>query len=196
MATKKNFQILQGETWQRVIRWEQLPFLYKPITAITLAAPAAITATAHGFKTGWRAALVSVIGMSEINALNVPPRDSDYHQMTVVDPNTVTFNDINSAEYTPYVSGGYLMAYTPVDMSGYTASMEIKSRIGGPVLITLTTVNGGIAIDNTNHTITLLIAAAVTDILTWKTAVYDLDMISASNVVTPLYTGTLSVIAE
>jgi len=195
MATKKNFTILQGETWQRVIRWEQPPLIYKPITAIVATAPVSITAASHGLVSGWRAAVVSAGGMVEINAANWPLRDSDYHQATVTDTNTITFNDINAANYTPYTSGGFLVYNTPVDLTGFTANMDIKSRIGGAILTSLTTANSGIVLSTSNKTITLVMAAAVTDVLTWK-AVYDLDLISATGVVTPLYTGSLSVQQE
>jgi hypothetical protein len=196
MATKKNFTILQGETWQRVIRWEQPPLVYKPVTAIVATAPVSITATGHGLVTGWRAAVVSAGGMVEINATNWPLRDSDYHQATVVDTNTINFNDTNAAAYTAYTSGGFLVYNTPVDLTGFTANMDIKSRVGGAVLTSLTTTNAGIVLSTVNKTITLVMAAAVTDVLPWSTAVYDLDLISATGVVTPLYTGSLTVQKE
>jgi hypothetical protein len=196
VATTKKFTILQGETWQRVIRWEGSPFIYKPITGISAAAPVSITAVAHGLVSGWRAAVVSVLGMTEINAVHTPPRDSDYHQVTVVDANTVTMNDVNSAGYSAYASGGYLQFYTPVSLAGFTANMDIKDKIGGTILTSLTTVNGGIVLNAGTNTITLLMSAAATELITWANAVYDLDLISASGVVTPLYTGTIQFVKE
>lgn len=196
MATIKKFTIQQGETWQRVIRWEIPPIIYKAITAITQAAPAVITSPTHGLVSGWRAALVSVNGMTEINSLHVVPRDSDYHQVTVLDANTVSMNTVNSAGYSPYTSGGYLQFMTPQDLTGYTAHMDIKDKIGGTVLLSLTTVNGGIIISPGNKTITLFLTDVATEAITWLNAVYDLDLISPSSVVTPLYTGTIEFIKE
>ena len=73
MTKKLNLQIRQGETFQRIIRWETPPFVYKSISAITRAAPARVTAATHGLTTGWRAVVVSANGMEEINAVNTPP---------------------------------------------------------------------------------------------------------------------------
>jgi len=195
MAKKLNLTVLQGDTFTRVIRWETLPFIYKAITAITQAAPAVVTAVGHGLKTGWRAAVVSVRGMRQINAENDPPRDSDFKQVTYVDPNTVSFNKINSADYNAYTSGGYLQFYTPVDMVGYTARMTIKDRIGGTALHTLTSPTD-IVIDNTEHTITVTISAVVTASWTWTSGTYDLEMVSPTSAVVKLYKGSITVSKE
>jgi tRNA threonylcarbamoyladenosine modification (KEOPS) complex Pcc1 subunit len=197
-AKKQDFRIRQGETFQRVVRWETTPYIYKAITAITQAAPAAITATAHGLKTGWRAAVVSAQGMTEINAVHAPPRDSDFRQVTVSDANTVLINGINSSEFSAYVSGGYLQFFTPQDLTGYTARMMIKDRVGGTVLLSLTSgaPDNRIALDVTNNTITITISAADTAALTWTRGVYDLELVSASSVVTTLFTGNVFVTKE
>jgi hypothetical protein len=199
MATKKlDFVILQGDTFTRVIRWEALPYVYKAITAITKAAPASITAATHGLATGWRVAVVSVLGMTEINAASDPPKSVDFHQCTVVDPNTITLNDVNSSEFSAYVSGGYLQYYTPVNLSGFTARMTIKNKIGGTSLLTLTSgaPDNRIAIDNAAHTITLTISATDTASMTFTQGVYDLELVSPVGVVTKLYRGGVTVLKE
>ena len=199
-AKKQNLVILQGETFQRVIRWEVLPYVYKAISAITQTAPVAITATAHGMASGWRAAVLSVKGMTEINAKHSIPRESEFHQVSVSGANTLTINDINSSEYSLYTSGGYLQYFTPVDIAGYSARMTIKDRVGGTTLMSLT--NGApdnrIVLDNTNHTITITIAAADTpaSLLTWTKGVYDLEMVSGAGTVTRIFTGSVSVLKE
>lgn len=53
MAVNKDFVIEQGKTFQHVLRWETLPFVYKPITGISQVAPARVTATGHGLPDGW-----------------------------------------------------------------------------------------------------------------------------------------------
>lgn len=192
MAAKRaNLTIRQGETFLRVIRWETPPFIYKPITAITKSGPVSITCPSHTLKSGWRVAVVSAGGMDEINAAYNPPREHDFRPCTVVDSNTVEINTINSSEYSAYTSGGYLQFYTPVDMTSYTARMKIKNKIGGTVLETLTP-----TIDNTNHTITLLITAVATAAYTWKQGVYDLEMVAPSGVVTTIFTGAVTLTQE
>ncbi len=185
--------IEQAKTFSRVLRWETAPIVYKPITAITQAAPAVVTATAHGIPAGWRVALLSVKGMVQINSQNTPPRSADYHKATVVDPNTVSFNDINSLGYSAYTSGGVLAYNTPAPLTGYTAAMSIKDKIGGTELLRLDTVGGRIAIDTVNMTITLTIDATTTASLTWTSGVYDLKLISSTGVATELLAGNVSV---
>lgn len=185
--------IEQGKTFARVVRWETAPIIYKAITAITQAAPAAVTATAHGVPAGWRVALLSVKGMTQINSQNTPPRTSDYHKATVVDPNTVSFNDINSLLYSPYTSGGVLAYNTPAPLAGYTAAMSIKDKIGGTELLRLDTVGGRIMIDTTGMSITLTIDAVTTAGILWSTGVYDLQLVSPTGIVTELLAGNVSV---
>lgn len=194
----QDFTILKGKTFSRVLRWESKPFVYVPVTAITKAAPAVVTATGHGMPDGWRCAVVSALGMTEINAENFPPKSSEFRKGTVLSANTIELNDVNSLEYTAYTSGGSLMYYTPVDMASYTARMQVResdTAVGDP-LLSLTTVNGGITIDNTAKTITLLVSATDTAALTFTTGVYDLEMISAGGVVTQLLKGSVSVQEE
>src|SRR4051812_26084766 len=113
MAAKvQALEIREGETFQRVIRWGEPPSIYKPITGITNAAPAVITAIGHTLKTGWRVAPMSVLGMTEINAKHTPPRDSEYKQVTFVDADHVSLNTVNAADFSVYESGGYLAFYS------------------------------------------------------------------------------------
>lgn len=195
MSEKLNLTITQGDTFARVIRWETLPFVYKAITAITKAAPVLVTAVAHNLKTGWRAAVVSVQGMRQINAVHTPPRDSEFRKVTIVTVDTLSFNDINSAEYDAYTSGGYLQYYTPVDMTSFTARMTIKTRIGGTILVALVSPTD-IVIDNANHTITISITATATAAFTWTSGTYDLELVSPTGVVTKLYKGAITIEKE
>lgn len=195
MTTRLNLTIRQGETFTRIIRWETLPYVYKAITAIQQSAPARVTSTGHGLKTGWRAAIINVKGMRQINAQNSPPRDYEFVPATFVDADTVTFNKISSADYSAYTSGGYLMYYTPVDMTGYTARLTIKDRVGGTILLALTSPTG-IAIDNTEHTITVTISATATAAMTFTKGVYDLEMVSPTGTVTTIFSGNVTVAKE
>lgn len=199
MTKKLNLEIRQGETFQRVIRWERPPFIYKAITAITQAGPVQITAPGHELKSGWRAAVVTAGGMDEINADHNPPRDNEFHQVTQLDGDNITINDINSSDFSPYTSGGYLQYYTPVDLTGYTAEVDIKDKVGGNVLMTLSTgADGRIVLDQANHTIILTVAAedTVSSVLTWKRGVWDLEMTSPTGQVTTLFSGSISVVKE
>lgn len=198
MTTTLNLEIIKGSTFSRVLRWAAPPYIYKAITAISKAAPASLTVTAHGLVDGWRVAVTSVVGMRQINAKYSPPRTTDYHKATVVDGNTITLNDVNSSLYTTYTSGGYIQYLTPVNMASYTARMMIRTTplTTGDPLVSLTTENSGIAIDNTAKTITVTMTATATAALTFLSGSYDLELVSSGGVVTKLLSGSISVTAE
>ena len=185
--------IRQGKTFMRALRWEAPPIIYKPITGITQAAPAVVTSPSHGIPDGWRVTVVSVKGMTQINAENDPPKAKDYIKATVPDANTVLLNIVNSSEFKPYISGGYLMFNTPVDMAGFTARMKIKDKIGGTILLD---VGAYITIDNANKKVLIAIPAAITSAITWTKGVYDFEMESAGGIVTQIMSGNVSVLKE
>ena len=129
IIANQDLVIQQGSTFNYIVRWETSPIVYVPITNITQAAPAVITATGHGAPNGWRVAITGVKGMTQINAAGSPPYDNDYHWATVVDTNTISLNDVNASTYKAYTSGGYLQYNTPQPLTGYTARMDIVSNI-------------------------------------------------------------------
>ena len=198
MPATKDLIIQQGRTFSLALRWESPPIIYRPITAIAQTAPARLTVPTHGVPDGWRVAITNVKGMTEINAEANKLTSRDYHQATVVDANTLDINDINASGFKPYTSGGYIQFNTPVDLTGFTARMSIKDRVGGTELLSLTTANSRIAIDATAKVITLTISAEDTAALTFTTGVYDLEMVSGATpaVVTALLSGRVTVTKE
>ena len=203
MATKKDLQIKQGKTFALVLRWENETVLYKPITAIQQSAPVRITSTAHAIPDGWRGAVTNVKGMTEINAEANNIRDRDYHPITVIDVNTVELNDVNAAGFKPYLSGGYLQINSPVDLTGYTARMTIKDKVGGSILAADTT-NVGVAplnivaltVNVSAGKITMTISAAATAAIDWTSGVYELEMVGPTGIVDSVMAGSVSVTKE
>lgn len=192
----QDFEIVKGKTFRRQVRWETTPIVYAAITAITAAAPCMITAPDHGVPNGWKVAVVTMEGMRELQAKHNPPRGSDYHVATRIDEDTIELNGVNSTEYQAYVSGGYVQYYSPQDLTGYTARMTIKDAPGGTALLELTTENVRIIIDAEAAIIELLISAEDTAAIDWWSGVYDLELVSDSNVVTGLLTGAITVTEE
>lgn len=188
---KLNFKVYQGSTFREVLRWESSTKTYTPITAITKTAPVVVTATSHGMPAGWRAKITGVLGMKEIN-------DSEtYRVATAVTSNTVTFNAVNATNYTAYTSGGILEYNTPVDLLNYTARMQIRSKLtSDAVILELTTANGGIVLDNTAKTITIVMSAVQTAALNFSTAVYSLELVLSGTEVVPFCGGTLTLVPE
>lgn len=198
MAATKDLTISQGRTFSLALRWESPPVVYKAITAITQSAPVRLTVPLHGLPDGWRVAITNVKGMADINSEANKLTSRDYHQATVLDANTIEINDINAAGFKPYVSGGYIQYGTPVDLTSFKARMSIKNKVGGTELLSLTTENSRIAIDDATKVIALNIDAADTALLTWTTGAYDLELVSGAvpPVVTELLSGRVTVTKE
>ena len=185
MAEKTQpISLQQGKTQPLVLRCETTPIIYKPITGISLefGAPR-LDVTGHGLPNGWRAACSRVHGMKQINAENNPPSDSDYHASTVIDANTVEFNDVipvddNDKEWSAYTSGGFLQYNSPMDLTGYSARLQIREKKNGAtVLFEMTTgADALISIDNTAKTVTLYFDAIDFTALTWKRGYYELEL--------------------
>lgn len=196
MTTKTNLTIKQGETFEQVVRWETQPLIYRPITGIARSAPVSITCPSHGVPNGWMVAVRDVVGMTELNAAENPPLDTDYRPATVIDANTIELNEVSSALFKAYRSGGALVYYTPKNLTGFTARMTIRDRIGGTVLAELTSADSEILINTANFTITVVIAPAVTAAFAWTKGVYDLEMVSPSGTVTRILSGNIHLSKE
>lgn len=196
-VAKHNLRIYKGSTFSKVLRWESGTVVYVAIQGITKAPPPVITATAHGVPDGWRVAITGVLGMTQINAANNPPKNSQYRKSRLLTANTIDLPSIDASSYSTYTSGGILRYNYPVDLAGYTARMHVRGSAGASTtLLELTTENSRIELNNTLKTITLTILATVTAAITWTAGVYDLELVSAGGVVTRLVEGAVSVSEE
>lgn len=194
---KQKLTIQQGRTFRLPVRWESEVFGYAPIASISKAAPCrVVTQNPHGIPDGWRVAIVSAGGMVEANAVNSPPSEDEMRRATLISPVEVEFNSLNAAGFTTYTSGGYLQFRIPVDLTGFDARMTIRDKVGGVELLTLTTVNGRLVVSPSEKYVEIVISATDTAALTWKSGVYDLELVSPSGEVTALLTGGVAVLAE
>lgn len=185
-------QIYKGKTFTKVFRWGQPTKVYKSITAATQAAPCVITATGHGLTEGWAYRIVNAKGMVELNSL-----DGEYYKAKVLSANTLELNDLVSTDLSAYTSGGLIVYNEPVDLSAYTARLQIRETIDATTtLVSLTSPSDGIVVDNTAKTITVSRSAIETAAYTFESgAVYDLEMVVASTVHLLAY-GTVTVVEE
>ena len=168
--------IRQGRTFRYVVRPEKLPIVYKPITGIAQVAPVSITAPGHGLVTEWSAAVTNVKGMTQLNAVANALKSTDFRPVTVVDPNTITFNSIDASGFSPYVSGGYLVYYTPASLSGAVARLDLRDKVGGTLLYTMASTIGNLTVDATNHFVGVEIPAVDSAAFTFRSAVGDLEV--------------------
>ena len=126
-----DLDITRGETFKLVVQWETDPTIYKPITAISNTAPVRLTVTGHGMVEGRKAAVTNAIGLTELNATPNRIRERDRHAVTVIDADTIEFNDVDATGFGTYASGGILQYQTPGDLSAYTRARDsFKARAG------------------------------------------------------------------
>lgn len=84
-----------------------------------------------------------------------------------------------------------------VNLTGYTARMQVRDKhTSTSAVISLTTENSRITLGGSAGTITMSISAADTALLTPKTYVYDLELISGGGEVTRIIEGKFVVTPE
>lgn len=87
-------------------------------------------------------------------------------------------------------------AANPIDLTLYTARMQVRATVGSAsTLLSLTTENGGISLGGIAGTITVTATATQTAAITAGCYVYDLEMVTGA-VVTRLVQGSFTVDAE
>ena len=197
-ALQHDIELRRGATFVLHVRWETTPWLYAAIASISLTAPVTITSAAHAIPDGWKVAVVDAKGLTQLNAKNNPPKASDMRRATVVSATQIQFNEISAAAFGKHQAGsGYLAWLTPHSLAGYTARMQIKDRIGGAVLASLTSSpGGGIVLNDAGKVIEITITAEQSEAFAWTSAVYDLELVSAAGKVTALLEGAASVSGE
>ena len=85
----------------------------------------------------------------------------------------------------------------PINLTSYKARMQIRRTVQSrDFLIELTTENGRIVISPVIGSITLSISASDTANLSFTQAVYDLEIVSADDVVTRIIQGTVNLSKE
>ena len=191
---KINYKIYQGSTFEETLRWESDTKQYAPISGIANAAPCVITTSGtHAVPVNWRVRVTGVNGMKDINTV----ADDAYYLVTSKTSNSVTLNQVNSAAYGAYVSGGILSWNTPIPLTGYTALMQIRETLESTAVIAeLSTANNGIIIDPINFTIAIKLSATVTGAFTFDSAVYSMELTDNQGTVYPFLSGSISLTKE
>jgi hypothetical protein len=191
---KINYKIYQGSTFEETLRWESETKQYIPISGITQAAPCVITTSGtHTVPVNWRVRVTGVNGMKDINTV----ADDAYYLVTSKTSTTLTLNQVNSAAYGAYTSGGILSWNTPIPLTGYTALMQIRETIeSSTVLAELSTANNGIIIDPVNFTISMKLSAAITGAFNFDAAVYSMELTDNQGTVYPFLSGSISLTKE
>ena len=164
---KLDLHIVQGSTLRDTLRLMQPRYEYRPITALG-GSPLRLTVD-HGLPGNWLAWVEGVNGMQVVNR---SPRERP-HRVTVVDASTLEINALSAFDLNP--SGGQLIYKPPVDLTGAEVRMQIRDRIGGVLLLELSTENGALAITGLG-TISRYLSDVQTTALAAADAVYDLEV--------------------
>ena len=204
MSCSTNLKMRQGETFAYTVRVETPPYRYIPVTNITQSAPVEIETEPHGLVSGQRVAVISARGMKQINAVDPAvakvtptlPKVSAYRPCTVTSPTTLQLNDVDSSFFSPYTGGGYVMSLTSMVLDGFTARMALRTSVGGDLIHTLTTENGGITIDPVKKQVNLRVPASITAGFTFRTAYYDLELVAPNAAVFVPISGVVELTRE
>lgn len=184
--------IKQGKTFTLTLKYGQPQFAVKAITGITKSGQAVVTATGHGLTVDWPVWIVGVAGMDQLNHTSDELRDAcAAYYGYYVDANSLRL-DVDTTRFNAYTGGGEVLYHPPVNLTGFTARMQIRETVESTtVLHSLTTENGGITLGGAAGTIALTISASDTAAFTFDTAVYDLEVVSAGGVVTEVASGAV-----
>lgn len=87
-------------------------------------------------------------------------------------------------------------ANAPIDLTGYTARMQIRQKVSSSVALALTTENGRITLGGAAGTIDLLVSSTDMTALPSGPYTYDLELVSGSGIVSRLLMGTFVVRSE
>lgn len=188
MATEHELVITRGKTLTKVIRWNNADLIVrKAITGISLASGAPrMTAVAHGATSGWPCQVAMVKGMKQINASGKLLCDDVTHPATIIDADTVEFNDITPVddagkEWPAYESGGFLVYYAPFDLTNKVVDVVIKDKVGGNILMSSRAADDPLdlitaTVDNAAKTITIRIEATDTAAAAWNKGVWEAEI--------------------
>ena len=202
LPTIEDLTIWRGQTYRHNVRWfDATRYQYATVTNIEQSAPLRITtAQAHNLKPGWMVAMSGIRGMKSLNAENIPPKATDY---VPVDPvvsdvtgKTLEINHIDGTSLPGYEGGGILRFHPAVSMAGCTAKLQIRETPDGPVILEISTSQGGIQIDDTNHVITFVFTDEQTNTFTFTTAVYALEVYGPTGDTDILLTGSITVVPD
>jgi hypothetical protein len=187
-AAPINLEVLQGATFRYPLTWYSGKVM-KPITDISSAAPAVVTAAGHGLP-----ANPIPVTITNVKGLRLPATSI---RATRIDVSTFNI-DLDTTGLGTYRSGGTLTYHAPVNLAGYTALMQIRPQLSSPdtdIILELDE-SSGITLGGSEGSVLIEIDAATTATLNFASAVYDLELVSPTGVVTRLMEGKVTLRKE
>jgi hypothetical protein len=83
-----------------------------------------------------------------------------------------------------------------IDVTGWTAAMQVRDKPGGKLLLDMSVANSRIIMGTTNGLIRLVVPASITSALDFESARYDLELTSPTGQVTRLLEGVMNLSRE
>lgn len=178
MAVTYNTTIDQGADWY-------INFIYNQpakITNITANGTTVTFTAVNGFVAGQSVSITGV-NPSQFNLQNV-----------VINTATGTYFTVLNGATGLYINGG--TAYAPVNVTGSTAALQLRSLPESPNVALSLTSGNGITVGTTNGLFEIHATANQTSNIDEGTYYYDLEITSIGGIVTRLAQGQIAVIAE
>jgi hypothetical protein len=173
--------VAQGKTFQRVLRWGREPYQYRTVEAVTRDGALRLKSTAHGIPDGWMVALNGLRGMPELNARNQPPSRGDLYKATLIDADTIELNEISGARYGAWRGGGDIQFLSPVNVTGMSARMDIRSH-RGDLLFRAEPGDGRLTVDAALHGVVMRLPQTDTSAFDWACGVYEIEISDGTDV--------------
>lgn len=187
MAPEFELYIERGKTLEMAFLYADDELVYKPITAMPSRAPVRLTVTAHGVPDNWP---VRVEGVTAPTELNTGDGEEPVFAASV-DANTIEFNGMNALLWKTFTPSGVVVYNKPVDLTGWGARAYIRDKVGGTILFKwdsdpLTTPDAAIEVDLTAHAFILHMSPTLSQDLTFKAGVWEMEAVSPSGDVYPV----------
>lgn len=179
--------ITRGKTLAHRLAISDSELVYRDITALSSLAPARVTVAGHGVPTGWP---VRIEGVKAPVELNTPV--GQWWLPAVLSADSLEFNALNLLRARTFAGPAVLVYPKPADLSTWqTVRAQVRDKIGGEVLLSFSSsvpdgADGTISIDIAASAITLGLTAEQSAALTWRRAVYDVEVVLADGSVLPV----------
>jgi hypothetical protein len=186
MAEEIEITVTRGKTFECGMLYAESRMLYATLSAISNVAPVRVTATGHGIPDGWPVTVSGIKAPAELNTAADAPL-----VVTVVDADTLEFNELNAATWRGLSGTGVIAFRAPFDLTGCQARAQVRSKVGGDLLFSWHSdagqvPDGVIELSVVTSQIILKMTAAVTAALTWSKGVFDVELITPGGSVLPV----------
>lgn len=193
MTPRFELDMEQGATFNYTFHWYAGGKFMAPIEEITVGYPTRIKVTGHGLPTVSDTPVI-ISGVDGCDILN--SEDLGIDEAIYVDVDH--FDMPQSTVADTWIPGtGEITYHKPSDINGFTARMQIREKWHSKTVIhELTTENGGIVLTVEDASIELTILPIDTATFLFNEAVYDIEMIAPSGVITRVIEGTITLHKE